>query len=136
MSNKVASLDAARDPRLHGGDGKLDAIEDIIADIKAGRMVIMMDDEDRENEGDLIMAAEKATAEAVAFTVRHSSGIICQPMTRERLEQLRLPLMVAENNESNRTAFTISVDYKHGTTTGISAPDRAVTIRALAAWSS
>jgi 3,4-dihydroxy 2-butanone 4-phosphate synthase / GTP cyclohydrolase II len=125
MSNKVASLDEAR-------DRKLDSIEDIIADVRAGRMVIMMDDEDRENEGDLIMAAEKATPEAVAFTVRHSSGIICQPMTRERLEQLRLPLMVAENNESNRTAFTISVDYKHGTTTGISAPDRAVTIRALA----
>jgi 3,4-dihydroxy 2-butanone 4-phosphate synthase/GTP cyclohydrolase II len=125
MSNKVASLDAAR-------ERKLDPIEDIIADIRAGRMVIMMDDEDRENEGDLIMAGEKATAEAVAFTVRHSSGIVCMPMTRERLEELRLPLMVAENTESHRTAFTISVDYKHGTTTGISAHDRARTIRALA----
>ncbi|MBL6750210.1 MAG: 3,4-dihydroxy-2-butanone-4-phosphate synthase [Nevskia sp.] len=125
MTKKVASIDAARDRRL-------DTIEDIVADIKAGRMVIMMDDEDRENEGDLIMAAEKTTAEAVAFTVRHSSGIICLPTTRERLEQLRLPLMVAENTESHRTAFTISVDYKHGTTTGISAHDRATTIRALA----
>jgi len=125
MTSKIASIDAKR-------ERKLDSIEDIVADIKAGKMVIMMDDEDRENEGDLIMAAEKATPEAVAFIIRHSSGIICQPMTRERLEELRLPLMVAENTESHRTAFTISVDYKHGTTTGISALDRAKTIRALA----
>jgi 3,4-dihydroxy 2-butanone 4-phosphate synthase/GTP cyclohydrolase II len=123
--NKIASIDSRR-------ERKLDTIEDIVAEIKAGKMVIMMDDEDRENEGDLIMAAEKATPEAVAFIVRHSSGIICQPMTRERLEELRLPLMVAENTESHRTAFTISVDYRHGTTTGISALDRAATIRALA----
>ncbi len=123
--SKIASIDSRR-------ERKLDTIEDIVADIKAGKMVIMMDDEDRENEGDLIMAAEKATPEAVAFIVRHSSGIICQPMTRERLEELRLPLMVAENTESHRTAFTISVDYRHGTTTGISALDRAATIRALA----
>ena len=125
MNSKVASLDVAR-------ERKLDAIEDIMADIRAGKMVIMMDDEDRENEGDLIMAAEHATPEAVAFIVRHSSGIICMPMTRERLEVLRLPLMVAENTESHRTAFTISVDYRHGTTTGISAFDRAATVRALA----
>lgn len=125
MNSKVTSLEAAR-------ERKLDSIEDIVADIRAGKMVIMMDDEDRENEGDLIMAAEHATPEAVAFIVRHSSGIICMPMTRERLEDLRLPLMVAENTESHRTAFTISVDYKHGTTTGISASDRAATVRALA----
>ncbi|GAC1629921.1 MAG: bifunctional 3,4-dihydroxy-2-butanone-4-phosphate synthase/GTP cyclohydrolase II [Nevskia sp.] len=125
MNGKVSSLDAAR-------ERKLDTIEDIVADIRDGRMVIMMDDEDRENEGDLIMASEHATPEAVAFIVRHSSGIICMPMTRERLEELRLPLMVAENTESHRTAFTISVDYKHGTTTGISAFDRAATVRALA----
>jgi 3,4-dihydroxy 2-butanone 4-phosphate synthase / GTP cyclohydrolase II len=110
----------------------LDSIEDIVADIKAGRIVILMDDEDRENEGDLIMAAEKVTPEAIAFFVRHTSGIICAPMTRERLEQLRLPQMVPDNTEAHRTAFTISVDYKHGTTTGISAHDRAKTIRALA----
>src|SRR6201993_264267 len=122
MTNKVASIETMR-------ERKLDSIEDIIADVKAGKMVIMMDDEDRENEGDLIMAGEKATAEALAFTVRHSSGIVCMPMTRERLEELRLPLMVAENTDSHRTAFTISVDYRHGTTTGISALDRAKTIR-------
>jgi len=125
MSSKVQPLDSARERRL-------DPIEDIVADIRAGRMVIMMDDEDRENEGDLIMAAEFATPEAVAFIIRHSSGIICMPMIRERLEELRLPLMVAENTESHRTAFTISVDYRHGTTTGISAYDRSATVRALA----
>lgn len=109
-----------------------DPIEDIVADIAAGKMVVMMDDEDRENEGDLIMAAEHATPEAVAFIVRHTSGIICQPMTGERLAELQLPQMVPENTESHRTAFTVSVDYRHGTTTGISAADRAKTIRALA----
>ena len=108
------------------------SIPDIIADIRAGRMVVIADDEDRENEGDLIMAAEAVTPEAIAFIVRHSSGIICQPMTRERLEELRLPQMVSENSESHRTAFTVSVDCKHGTTTGVSAHDRAITIRALA----
>ena len=111
---------------------KLDSIEDIIADIRAGKMVILMDDEDRENEGDLIMAAETVTPEAIAFFVRYTSGIICLPTTGERLEELRLPQMVSENTESHRTAFTVSVDYRHGTTTGISAQDRARTIRALA----
>jgi len=122
--SKVTSLEAAR--------RNLDPIEEIIADVKAGKMVILMDDEDRENEGDLIMAAEKVTPEAIAFFVRHTSGIICLPTTRERLEQLRLPQMVPDNTEAHRTAFTVSVDYRHGTTTGISALDRAKTIRALA----
>ena len=126
--SKVSHLEQAR--------RALDPIEDIVADIKAGKIVILMDDEDRENEGDLIMAAEKVTPEAIAFFVRHTSGIICAPMTRERLEQLRLPQMVPDNTEVHRTAFTISVDYKHGTTTGISAHDRAKTIRALADSSS
>lgn len=109
-----------------------DSISSILDAIRAGEMVIIADDEGRENEGDLIMAAEMATPEAIAFFVRHTSGIICMPMLRERLDQLRLPQMVPDNTESHRTAFTISVDYKHGTTTGISAPDRAKTIRALA----
>lgn len=111
---------------------KLDSIEDIIADIRAGRMVIMMDDEDRENEGDLIMAAEKATPEAIAFFVRYTSGIICMPMRRDRLDELRLPQMVSENTDTRHTAYTVSVDCKLETTTGISAHDRARTIRALA----
>jgi 3,4-dihydroxy 2-butanone 4-phosphate synthase / GTP cyclohydrolase II len=110
----------------------MNTIDEILADMRAGRMVVIMDDEDRENEGDLIMAAEAVTPEAIGFIVRHSSGIICQPMLHERLEQLRLPPMVPDNTESHRTAFTISVDYRHGTTTGISAHDRARTIRALA----
>ncbi|MBO9665089.1 3,4-dihydroxy-2-butanone-4-phosphate synthase [Dokdonella sp.] len=107
-------------------------IPELAAEIRDGRMVVIADDEDRENEGDLIMAAQAVTEEAIAFIVRHSSGIICQPMLRARLEELQLPQMVAENSESHRTAFTISVDYRHGTTTGISAADRARTIRALA----
>lgn len=110
----------------------MNSIDEIVADMRAGRMVVIMDDEARENEADLIMAAEAVTPEAVGFFVRYTSGIICQPMLRERLQELRLPQMVPENTESHRTAFTISVDYRHGTTTGISAHDRAKTIRALA----
>src|SRR5262249_2197987 len=107
-------------------------IAEIVADVRAGRMVVIADDEDRENEGDLIMAAEAVTPEAIAFIVRHSSGIICQPMTRERLEQLRLPQMGRETSESHPPAFTGSVDCKHGPPPGVSAHDRAITIRALA----
>ncbi len=113
-----------------------DSIPVVIEEIAAGRIAIIADDEGRENEGDLVMAAEKVTPEAIAFFVRYTSGIICMPMTRERLDELRLPQMVPDNTETHRTAFTISVDYKHGTTTGISAPDRARTIRALADASS
>jgi 3,4-dihydroxy 2-butanone 4-phosphate synthase/GTP cyclohydrolase II len=103
-----------------------------VADLRAGRVVIVMDDEDRENEGDLIMAAELATPEAVAFMIRHASGIICVPMEEEQLVRLDLPQMVAANSESHRTAFTVSVDVRAGTTTGVSSGDRAATIRALA----
>ena len=106
-------------------------IEDAIAAIARGEIVIVVDDEDRENEGDLIMAAEFATPENIAFFLSHTSGLICVPMTGDRLDQLDLPLMVSTNTESQRTAFTVTVDYRHGTTTGISAADRAVTIRAL-----
>jgi 3,4-dihydroxy 2-butanone 4-phosphate synthase / GTP cyclohydrolase II len=108
------------------------SIEELGAELAAGRMVIVLDDEDRENEGDLIMAAEHATPEAVAFMIRHTSGIICVPMEEERLARLELPQMVPANTESHRTAFTVSVDYRHGTTTGVSSADRAATIRALA----
>ena len=106
-------------------------IEDAIAAIGQGEMVIVVDDADRENEGDLIMAAEFATPEKVAFFLSHTSGVICAPLTAERCDELDLPLMVADNTETNRTAFTVSVDYRHGTTTGISAADRAATIAAL-----
>jgi 3,4-dihydroxy 2-butanone 4-phosphate synthase/GTP cyclohydrolase II len=106
-------------------------IPDAVAAIAAGRMVVVVDDADRENEGDLIMAAEAATPETIAFFVRHTSGVICTPMLGERLDELDLPLMVATNTAPYRTAFTISVDAGRGTTTGISAADRATTIRAL-----
>src|SRR2546421_133838 len=106
-------------------------IEDAVAAIGRGEIVVVVDDEDRENEGDLIMAAEFATAEKIAFFVRHTSGVICMPLTGERCDELELPLMVHDNTESHRTAFTVSVDFRHGTTTGISAADRATTIQAL-----
>ncbi|HEV3353994.1 MAG TPA: bifunctional 3,4-dihydroxy-2-butanone-4-phosphate synthase/GTP cyclohydrolase II [Acidimicrobiales bacterium] len=106
-------------------------IEDAIAAIGAGEMVIVVDDADRENEGDLVMAAEYATPDKIAFFLNHTSGVICIPLTGDRLDALDLPPMVQENTESQRTAFTVSVDYRHGTTTGISAGDRAATIGAL-----
>lgn len=107
-------------------------VETAIAAIARGEFVLVVDDTDRENEGDLIIAAEKVTASQMAFMVRHSSGIVCVSMTAERLRQLKLPLMVERNTESHRTAFTVSVDYLHGTTTGVSAADRAITLNALA----
>jgi len=106
-------------------------IENAIAAVAAGEIVIVVDDEDRENEGDLIMAAEKITPEAMGFFVRHTSGVICMPMLGERLDALQLPLMVSNNTESQRTAFTVSVDAVHDVTTGISAADRAATVRRL-----
>jgi 3,4-dihydroxy 2-butanone 4-phosphate synthase/GTP cyclohydrolase II len=109
----------------------LGSIDQAIEDMRAGRMVIVVDDEARENEGDIIVAADKTTAEHITFMVRHCSGIICVPMEAERLDALNLPLMAPENSDSMGTAFTISVDAREGTTTGISAADRAATVRAL-----
>src|SRR5882757_807583 len=106
-------------------------IENAIAAIARGEIVIVVDDADRENEGDLIMAAEAMTPETMAFMIRHTSGVICMPVEGHRLDELRIPLMVAENTESQRTAFTVSVDAKHGTTTGISAADRCATVHAI-----
>jgi 3,4-dihydroxy 2-butanone 4-phosphate synthase/GTP cyclohydrolase II len=107
-------------------------IDDVIAAIARGDMVVLVDDEDRENEGDLIMAAEHVTPEKLAFIIRHTSGVVVAPLTGERCDDLRLQLMVDHNTESHRTAFTVSVDLLEGTSTGISAADRALTIRALA----
>jgi 3,4-dihydroxy 2-butanone 4-phosphate synthase / GTP cyclohydrolase II len=106
-------------------------IPEAIDEIRRGRIVIVVDDADRENEGDLIMAAEKVTPEAIAFIVRHTSGVICVPVEGERLDELQIPLMVAANTDHQRTAFTVSVDARRGVTTGISAADRAATIRAM-----
>jgi 3,4-dihydroxy 2-butanone 4-phosphate synthase/GTP cyclohydrolase II len=106
-------------------------IDEALAAIAEGRMVVVVDDEDRENEGDLIVAAEYATPEVMAFFVRHTSGLICAAITSQRADDLDLPLMVARNTESQRTAFTVTVDKRIGTTTGISATDRSLTARAL-----
>ena len=106
-------------------------VQEAIDAIAAGGMVVVVDDEDRENEGDLVMAAESASPENIAFFLAHTSGVICVPLTNERADQLDLPLMVNANTEAQRTAFTVSVDYRHGTTTGISAADRSSTIAAL-----
>ncbi|NGX42200.1 MAG: Riboflavin biosynthesis protein RibBA [Chlamydiae bacterium] len=106
-------------------------IEKALTDFAEGKFVIVSDDHNRENEGDLIIAAEKITPEAIAFMVRHTTGIVCVPLTPERLAALQLPQMVPENTEMHRTAFSVSVDYCHGTTTGVSSVDRAATIKAL-----
>jgi 3,4-dihydroxy 2-butanone 4-phosphate synthase / GTP cyclohydrolase II len=107
------------------------SVETAIERIRSGGMVVVVDDEDRENEGDLIMAAEAATPDKIAFFVNVTSGVICVPMIGSRLDELEIPLMVEDNTESHRTAFTVSVDAKEGVTTGISAADRARTIRLL-----
>jgi 3,4-dihydroxy 2-butanone 4-phosphate synthase/GTP cyclohydrolase II len=110
----------------------LASIEEAVAGIAAGGIVVVVDDEDRENEGDLVMAAEAVTPESVAFFLEHTSGVICAPMESDRADELDLPLMVLANTEAQRTAFTVSVDFRHGTSTGISAHDRAATLNALA----
>ena len=106
------------------------SVEQAVAEVKAGRMIVIVDDEDRENEGDLMVAAGKVTPEIVNFMTKHGRGLICLPLTRERLDELQLPLMVADNTARFQTAFTVSVDAKRGVTTGISAHDRARTILA------
>jgi 3,4-dihydroxy 2-butanone 4-phosphate synthase/GTP cyclohydrolase II len=110
---------------------QFDPVPEAIAAVGRGEIVVVVDDEDRENEGDLIMAAEFATPEKIAFFVRHTSGLICIPLTGDRLDELDIPLMVKDNTEAQRTAFTYSVDATTGTSTGISAADRAATIQSL-----
>jgi 3,4-dihydroxy 2-butanone 4-phosphate synthase / GTP cyclohydrolase II len=109
-----------------------DLVEDALAALRGGRMVLVVDDEDRENEGDLIMAAECVTPRDVAFMVRHTTGLLCVAVTEERADELRLPLMVGDGDDPRGTAFTVSVDLKAGTSTGVSASDRALTVAALA----
>jgi 3,4-dihydroxy 2-butanone 4-phosphate synthase/GTP cyclohydrolase II len=108
---------------------KLNTIDELLADLRAGRMVVLMDDEDRENEGDLIIAAEHVRAEDINFMAHYGRGLICLTLTRERCRQLRLPLMVSDTNVDHRTNFTVSIEAAEGVTTGISAHDRAHTIR-------
>jgi 3,4-dihydroxy 2-butanone 4-phosphate synthase/GTP cyclohydrolase II len=122
-------------PALGAGLGQtaspFDAIEDAIADIRAGKMVVVLDDEDRENEGDLVMAAQAATPEAINFMRKEGGGLICVPLPGRRLDELQIPQMVSENTALHETAFTISVEARGLTTTGISAHDRAATIKKL-----
>ncbi|MCX0242763.1 bifunctional 3,4-dihydroxy-2-butanone-4-phosphate synthase/GTP cyclohydrolase II [Streptomyces drozdowiczii] len=126
-----------RDHEVPVEDLALDPVEQAIRDIAAGRPVVVVDDEDRENEGDLVIAAEKATPEIVAFMMSECRGLICAPMESDELERLELPQMVDHNTESMKTAFTVSVDATaaHGVSTGISAADRATTLRLLAGGS-
>lgn len=109
---------------------KLNTVEEIIEDLRQGKMVVLLDDEDRENEGDLVMAAQCVRPEDINFMARYARGLICLTLTRQRCEQLRLPLMVADTNAKHATNFTVSIEAAHGVTTGISAADRATTVRA------
>lgn len=109
----------------------MDSIKLAIETIKAGGIIIVSDDENRENEGDFVMAAEAATSEKIGFINRYSSGIICAPITATKRDALDLPMMVTDNTDPKHTAFTVSIDYRHGTTTGISAADRATTLTAM-----
>ena len=108
---------------------EFDPIEEVLDELRQGHLVIVTDDANRENEGDLILAAEMATPELINFMIRYTSGVICVPMEGKDLDRLELPLMTVRNTESMRTAYTISVDAKNGVTTGISAADRSRTIR-------
>src|ERR687891_2540124 len=106
------------------------SIEEAIEQFRQGRMVIIVDDEDRENEGDLAIAAEKVTPAAINFMAKHGRGLICMPMTGERLDKLEIPLMVEKNSTRFETAFCVAIEAKRGTSTGISAADRSATIKA------
>ncbi|HAA45944.1 MAG: bifunctional 3,4-dihydroxy-2-butanone 4-phosphate synthase/GTP cyclohydrolase II protein [Halomonas sp. 54_146] len=118
---------------VHPSSRGLAPIAELVEDIRQGKMVILMDDEDRENEGDIIMAAEKVQAEHINFMARFARGLICMPMTRDRCEQLNLPLMVRDNGSGFGTKFTLSIEATEGVTTGISAADRARTVQAAVA---
>jgi 3,4-dihydroxy 2-butanone 4-phosphate synthase/GTP cyclohydrolase II len=125
LRNRLQILSSSAD--RHGSFAR---IEDAIAAIRAGEMVIVADDEERENEGDLTIAAEKVTPEAINFMARYGRGLICLAMTPERLDDLEIPLMVSQNSPRFETAFCVSIEAKAGTTTGISAADRAATVLA------
>ncbi|KAG1878624.1 3,4-dihydroxy-2-butanone 4-phosphate synthase [Suillus tomentosus] len=108
-----------------------DTVEDALNAFARGEAIVVMDDERRENEGDLIISASHCSVEAMAWMIKHTSGYICISLPEERLNELEIPMMVPENQERHKTAYTITVDYKHGTTTGISAHDRSLTVRKL-----
>ncbi|GAA5891444.1 hypothetical protein JCM5296_006535 [Sporobolomyces johnsonii] len=142
MAAIAGSAFAAAPPSVHPSSAvptsapdapiQLDSVESAIAAIKAGEFVVVVDDMDRENEGDLICAAASITQQQMAWLIRHSSGYICICLPAQRLAELDIKMMVDDNQETHRTAYTVTCDYKHGTTTGISAHDRALTARKLA----
>jgi 3,4-dihydroxy 2-butanone 4-phosphate synthase/GTP cyclohydrolase II len=110
---------------------EFNTIEDAIEDFRQGKILIVVDDEDRENEGDFVLAAEKTTPEAINFFVKEGRGVVCAPITATRAKELNLDLMVDANTSLHETPFTVSIDYLHGTTTGVSVTDRSTTVRAL-----
>ena len=128
---RLTALFPSLGERLRETRNPFDSIEDAVADIRAGKMVVVLDDEDRENEGDLVMAAQMVTPEAINFMRKHAGGLICVPMVGARLDELHIPPMVRENTAVHETAFTVSVEARGLTTTGISAHDRAATIKRL-----
>ncbi|HZV77177.1 MAG TPA: bifunctional 3,4-dihydroxy-2-butanone-4-phosphate synthase/GTP cyclohydrolase II [Candidatus Babeliales bacterium] len=128
---RLAAVFPALGEHLAEREGPFDVIEEAIADVRAGKMVVVLDDEDRENEGDLVMAAQMVTPEAINFMRKHGGGLICVPMAGARLDDLNIPQMVRENTAVHETAFTVSVEARGVTTTGISAYDRAATIKKL-----
>ncbi|MDD2472269.1 MAG: 3,4-dihydroxy-2-butanone-4-phosphate synthase, partial [Dehalococcoidales bacterium] len=109
----------------------LATIEEALKDIKEGKLIIVVDDENRENEGDLLIAADKVTPDAINFMIKHARGLVCMPLTGQRLDELNIPMMVNQNTSAHCTAFTVSIEAKHGVTTGISAHDRAQTIKTV-----
>ena len=134
-TRRTRMADSAPPRPAHAGTAaavRFDAVEDAVADIQNGKLVVVVDDEDRENEGDLIGAAELVTPDAVNFMAREARGLMCVAITGDRAAALDLPMMETVNTSLHETPFTVSVDYRHGTTTGISTADRAKTIRALA----
>ncbi|MDD5486245.1 MAG: 3,4-dihydroxy-2-butanone-4-phosphate synthase, partial [Dehalococcoidales bacterium] len=109
----------------------LATIEEALKDLKEGKLIIVVDDENRENEGDLLIAAEKVTPDSINFMIKHARGLVCMPLTGQRLDELNIPMMVNQNTSAHCTAFTVSIEAKHGVTTGISAYDRAHTIKTV-----
>lgn len=132
----MASMNAAASTSSSSSSSstpQFDSIDSAIASIRNNEFVVVLDSEDRENEGDLIIAAQSVTTEQMAWLIRHSSGFVCIALSPQRIQQLELPMMFPKNEDPKKTAYTVTVDYKHGTTTGISAHDRALTARMLAA---
>ena len=132
MTSNVSPLNLALAPPVPEtvAEAAIASVPDIVAELRAGRMVVLIDEEDRENEGDLVMAAEHVSAEAINFMARFGRGLICLTLTRQRCELLKLPLMVSHNGSPHGTNFTVSIEAAEGVTTGISAADRARTVQA------